>query len=100
LINQSEWFLREEQNMTGTMDEGLKKLGVTVSKPALAIIAIFFGILVIVFQSLLVWIVGLYFIIQGILLLLDYMELRNAIDRPIKLRKKAEHEPSTRKSEK
>jgi uncharacterized membrane protein HdeD (DUF308 family) len=25
---------------------------------------------------LLVWIVGLYFIIQGILLLLDYMELR------------------------
>ena len=62
--------------MTGTMDKGLKKIGVTVSKPILAIIAILFGILVIVFPSLLVWIVGLYFIIQGILLLLDYMELR------------------------
>jgi uncharacterized membrane protein HdeD (DUF308 family) len=62
--------------MTGTMDKGLKKMGVTVSKPILAIIAILFGILVIVFPSLLVWIVGLYFIIQGILLLLDYMELR------------------------
>lgn len=62
--------------MTDTMDKGLKKMGVTVSKPVLAIIAILFGILVIVFQSLLVWIVGLYFIIQGILLLLDYMELR------------------------
>jgi len=62
--------------MTDTMDKGLKKMGVTISKPILAIIAILFGILVIVFPSLLVWIVGLYFIIQGILLLLDYMELR------------------------
>ena len=62
--------------MTDTMDKGLKKMGVTISKPILAIMAILFGILVIVFPSLLVWIVGLYFIIQGILLLLDYMELR------------------------
>jgi uncharacterized membrane protein HdeD (DUF308 family) len=62
--------------MTNTMEKGLKKMGVTVSKPILAIIAIIFGILVIAFPSLLVWIVGLYFIIQGILLLLDYMELR------------------------
>jgi uncharacterized membrane protein HdeD (DUF308 family) len=62
--------------MTETVDKGLKKFGVTVSKPILALIAILFGILVIAFPSLLVWIVGLYFIIQGILLLLDYMELR------------------------
>jgi len=75
-MNQSKWLLREEQNMTNTMEKGLKKMGVTVSKPILAIIAIIFGILVIAFPSLLVWIVGLYFIIQGILLLLDYMELR------------------------
>jgi uncharacterized membrane protein HdeD (DUF308 family) len=76
VINQSKWFLREEQNMTDTMEKGLKKIGVTVSKPILAVIAILFGILVIVFPDLLVWIVGLYFIIQGILLLLEYMELR------------------------
>jgi len=62
--------------MTETVDKGLKKLGLTVSKPILALVAILFGILVIVFPHLLVWIVGLYFIIQGILLLLDYMELR------------------------
>jgi len=62
--------------MTDTVDKGLKKIGVTVSKPILAIIAILFGILVIVFPDLIAWIVGLYFIIQGILLLLDYMELR------------------------
>ncbi len=62
--------------MTDAMDKGLKKIGVTVSKPILAIIAILFGILVIAFPHLIAWIVGLYFIIQGILLLLDYMELR------------------------
>ena len=62
--------------MTDVMEKGLKKVGVTVSKPVLAIIAIIFGILVIAFPALLVWIVGLYFIIQGILLLIDYMELR------------------------
>ncbi len=62
--------------MTDAMDKGLKKIGVTISKPILAIIAILFGILVIVFPDLIAWIVGLYFIIQGILLLLDYMELR------------------------
>ncbi|HII85497.1 TPA: DUF3096 domain-containing protein [Candidatus Bathyarchaeota archaeon] len=49
-------------------------MGVTVSKLLLAIVAIIFGVLVIVFPDLLVWIVGLYFIVQGILLLLDYME--------------------------
>jgi len=75
-IKLSKWFLREELNMTDTMEKGLKKIGVTVSKPILAVIAIIFGILVIVFPDLLVWIVGLYFIIQGILLLLEYMELR------------------------
>ncbi len=62
--------------MTETVDKGLKRLGLTVSKPILALVAILFGILVIVFPHLLIWIVGLYFIIQGILLLLDYMELR------------------------
>ena len=60
--------------MTETMEKGLKKFGVTVSKPILALIAVIFGILVIVFPDLLQWIVGLYFIIQGVLLYTDYME--------------------------
>ena len=62
--------------MTETVDKELKKIGVTVSKPVLALIAVLFGILVIVFPNLLQWIVGLYLIIQGILLFADYMELR------------------------
>jgi uncharacterized membrane protein HdeD (DUF308 family) len=62
--------------MGDVLESGLKRIGVTVSKPILAVIAIIFGILVIVFPELLVWIVGLYFIIQGLLFFADYFELR------------------------
>jgi uncharacterized membrane protein HdeD (DUF308 family) len=62
--------------MSEAIEKGLKKIGVTVSKPVLALIAIIFGILVIVFPSLLPWIVGLYFIIQGLLFFVEYFELR------------------------
>ena len=62
--------------MTEAVEKGLKKIGITISKPILAIICIIFGILVIVFEELLQWIVGLFLIIQGILLLTDYLELR------------------------
>lgn len=61
----------------GMVEKGLKKIGITVSKPILAIICIIFGILVIVFPDLLQWIVGLFLIIQGILLLTEYLELRS-----------------------
>jgi uncharacterized membrane protein HdeD (DUF308 family) len=64
--------------MTETVEKELKKFGVTVSKPVLALIAVIFGILVIVFPDLLQWIVGLYFIIQGILLFTDYMESKKS----------------------
>ncbi len=62
--------------MAGEVEKGLKRIGVTVSKPVLALIAIVFGLLVIALPGLLRWIVGLYLIIQGILFLLDYYELR------------------------
>jgi uncharacterized membrane protein HdeD (DUF308 family) len=62
--------------MSETIEKGLKKIGVTVSKPVLALIAIVFGFLVIVFPGLLQWIVGLYFIIQGLLFFVEYFELR------------------------
>lgn len=62
--------------MTREVEEGLRRIGATVSKPVMALIAIIFGILVIVFKDLLPWIVGLYLIIQGILFLVDYYELR------------------------
>lgn len=60
--------------MAEYVDRGLKKVGITISKPVLAILCIIFGILVIVFPTLLVWIVGLFLIVQGILLLTDLLE--------------------------
>ncbi len=60
--------------MSDYVDKGLKRIGITISKPMLAIICIIFGILVIVFPNLLVWIVGLFLMIQGILLLTDSLE--------------------------
>ena len=63
--------------MGETIEKGLKKIGVTMSKPILALIALIFGVLVIVFPDLLQWIVGLYFIIQGLLFFADYFELRS-----------------------
>jgi len=62
--------------MGAVVEKGLKKIGITVSKPILAVICIIFGVLVIVFPDLLEWIVGLFLIIQGVLLLTDYLELR------------------------
>lgn len=40
--------------------------------PILALIAIIFGILVIVFEELLSWIVGIFFILVGLWLLYDH----------------------------
>ncbi|KPV63405.1 MAG: hypothetical protein AOA66_0881 [Candidatus Bathyarchaeota archaeon BA2] len=62
--------------MTEVVEKELRKMGITVSKPVLAIICIVFGTLVIVFKDLLQWIVGLFLIIQGVLVLTDYLELR------------------------
>ncbi len=61
--------------MSDYVDRGLKKLGITISKPILAMLCIIFGILVIVLPALLVWIVGLFLVVQGILLFTDFLEL-------------------------
>jgi len=62
--------------LTEVVEEGLKKFGVTMSKPILAVICIIFGILVIAIPALLGIIVGVFLIIEGILLLTEYMELQ------------------------
>jgi uncharacterized membrane protein HdeD (DUF308 family) len=63
--------------MAAIMDKGLKRFGVTLSKPILAVITITFGLLVIIFPEFLALLVGLYFIIQGALLLADYFEMKS-----------------------
>ncbi len=62
--------------MAGVVEKQLKRIGITISKPVLAIICLIFGALVIIFKDLLQWIVGLFLIIQGIMMLTDYFELR------------------------
>lgn len=47
-----------------------------MSKPVLAAICIIFGILVIFSEKLLNYIVGIFFIVEGCLLLTEYLELR------------------------
>ena len=64
----------EKKTMANYMDKGLKKIGITISKPMLAITCIIFGLMVILFPNLLVWIVGLFLVIQGALLLTDIFE--------------------------
>lgn len=62
--------------MTEVVEKGLRKIGITVSKPILAIICIIFGILVIAVPALLWIIVGVFFIVEGCLLLTEYFELQ------------------------
>ncbi|MBT0160893.1 hypothetical protein G4O51_13015 [Candidatus Bathyarchaeota archaeon A05DMB-2] len=64
------------------VEKELRKIGITISKPILAIICIIFGIIVIVLPALIGWLVGLFFIIEGILLLTEYMELQKQQQRP------------------
>ncbi|HLN88661.1 MAG TPA: DUF308 domain-containing protein [Candidatus Binatia bacterium] len=63
--------------MTDVVERGLKRIGITVSRPVLAALCIVFGILLIIFPQLVGILIGIFLLIQGILLLTDYMELRN-----------------------
>ncbi|MCS7124846.1 MAG: DUF3096 domain-containing protein [Candidatus Bathyarchaeota archaeon] len=62
--------------MTEAVEKGLKKIGITVSKPVLAILCIIFGILVIIIPDLVGIILGIFLIIEGVLLLTEHLELR------------------------
>ena len=62
--------------MTEVVEKGLKKIGITISKPVLAILCIIFGIIVIAWKESLNYVVGIFLIIEGILLLTEYLELQ------------------------
>jgi len=69
-------LMEDEYILTEVVEKGLKKIGVTISKPILAILCIIFGILVIAIPELLGIIVGIFLILEGVLLLTDYLELK------------------------
>ncbi len=62
--------------MTDVVEKGLRRMGITVSRPVLAVLCIVFGILLIIFPQLVGILIGIFLLIQGILLLTDYMELK------------------------
>jgi len=62
--------------MTEVVEKGLKKIGITVSKPVLAILCIIFVILVILIPDLVGIILGIFLIIEGVLLLTEHLELK------------------------
>ncbi|MGB9713796.1 MAG: hypothetical protein ACPLZC_02315 [Candidatus Bathyarchaeales archaeon] len=62
--------------MTEVVEKGLKKIGITVSKPVLAILCIIFGLIVIIWKEFLNLVVGIFLIIEGVLLLTEYLELQ------------------------
>jgi uncharacterized membrane protein HdeD (DUF308 family) len=62
--------------LTEVVEKGLKKIGITISKPVLAVLCIIFGIIVIAWKESLNYVVGIFLIIEGILLLTEYLELQ------------------------
>ncbi|MEM1563542.1 MAG: hypothetical protein QW161_02570 [Candidatus Bathyarchaeia archaeon] len=62
--------------MTEVVEKGLKKIGITVSKPVLAILCIIFGIIVIAWRESLNLIVGIFLIIEGVLMLTEHLEIK------------------------
>jgi len=64
------------KDLTETIEKGLRKIGITVSKPVLAVICIIFGVLIIAVPPLLAYLLGIFLIIEGILLLTEHLELQ------------------------
>jgi hypothetical protein len=60
--------------VTETVDKSLQKMGVTLSKPALAVIFIVFGILIIIYKDLVAYLIAVFLLIQGVLILAEYYE--------------------------
>ena len=63
--------------MSQEMENVLKRIGVTITKPVHALITILFGIFVWLIPQFLSFLLGSYFIISGILLLIDYYGTKN-----------------------
>lgn len=61
--------------MTDVVEKGLRRIGITISKPVLGILCIIFGVIVLVVPASLAIIVGIFLLIEGILLLTEYAEL-------------------------
>ena len=60
--------------MADQVEKGLQKAGISVSRPILAIICILFGIALLLFPELVGYIIGIFLLVQGIILLIEYYQ--------------------------
>jgi uncharacterized membrane protein HdeD (DUF308 family) len=58
--------------MANIVDDNLKKIGLHVTKPVLAIICIIFGVLLLIWPDMVGIIIGVFLLVQGLLILLEY----------------------------
>jgi len=58
--------------MAKIVDDNLKKIGLHVSKPLLALICIIFGALLLIWPDMVGIIIGVFLLVQGILILIEY----------------------------
>ncbi len=66
--------------MADQVEKGLRKAGISVSRPVLAVICIIFGILLLIFPYLVGYIIGIFLLIQGILILVEVSEYNRRAD--------------------
>jgi len=63
--------------LADVVERSLRRIGITVSRQVLGIVAIIFGVLIIIYPPLLSYLIAIFLIIEGILLLTDYLEKRH-----------------------
>ena len=77
-INQCRTLPRN--GMARIVDDNLKKIGLHVSKPLLAVVCIIFGVLLLIWPDMVGIIIGVFLLVQGILVLLEYYNNRKIFD--------------------
>jgi uncharacterized membrane protein HdeD (DUF308 family) len=65
--------------MAKIVDENLRKIGLHVSKPLLAVICIIFGVLLLIWPNMVGIIIGVFLLVQGLLVLLEYYNNRKVV---------------------
>jgi uncharacterized membrane protein HdeD (DUF308 family) len=66
--------------MAKIVDDNLKKVGLHVTKPVLAVICIIFGVLLLIWPDMVGIIIGVFLLVQGILVLLEYSNNRKVFN--------------------
>jgi uncharacterized membrane protein HdeD (DUF308 family) len=60
------------------VEDNLKKVGLHVSKPLLAVICIVFGVLLLIRPEMVGIIIGVFLLVQGLIILLEYYNNSNS----------------------